>query len=87
MEGGGGGGSSAKPLGGRAIQALLHEREGSSAGLLDLIEEHVARFEKQNCAMALNRCVPVSSPAVDMATRVSTKAPPAHPHPCNSHMS
>lgn len=45
-----------KPLGGRAIQALLHEREGSSAALLAVIEEHVAGFEKQNCAMAMNRC-------------------------------
>lgn len=48
--------SSGKPLGGRAIQALLHENEGSSAALIGVIEAHVAAFEKQNCAMAMNRC-------------------------------
>jgi len=36
---------------------LLHQHEGSSAALLKVIDAHVAAFEKQNCAMALNRCV------------------------------
>jgi hypothetical protein len=55
-------------LGGRAIQALLHEHEGSSTALLGVIETHVAGFEKQNCAMALNRCVKAAVPVASIET-------------------
>jgi len=52
---GGGGEGGRKTLGGRAITALLHQHEGDLEGLLNVIETHVAVFEKQNCAMAFNR--------------------------------
>lgn len=45
----------AKPVGSRAITALLHKHDGDVGALLDVIETHVGGFEKQNCAMAFNR--------------------------------
>jgi hypothetical protein len=42
-------------VGGRAIQRLLHASEKSSDNLLDIIGTHISEFERNNCAMALNR--------------------------------